>query len=214
MSSLFQHALLGAATLVLMAAQAPAAALSVAGTFTRDDQVQLVPFKTGGSGLVTIETIGYAGGIDANGTAVAAGGFDPVFALFGSDGTLLGYGDDGATRADPVTGGAFDALLAILLPAGDYLVAVSQFDNFAIGPTFAAGFLEAGSGTFTAAYGCAAGRFCDVNGASRNGNFSISIRGATVPEPTTLALVGLVLPGLWLARRRLGDRPAQRPQRA
>lgn len=211
MSHVFRQALLGAATLALMAAQAPAAAHSVAGTFISDDQVQLVPFRTASSGLVTIETFGYAGGVNAEGTAVAAGGFDPVFALFGSDGTLLGYGDDGATRVDPVTGGAFDAVLAISLPAGDYVVALSQFDNFAIGPTFAAGFLEAGSGNFTAAYGCAAGRFCDVNGANRNGSFAISISGATVPEPTTLALVGLLLPALWMARRRPGNPSACHP---
>lgn len=214
MSHVFQQALLGAATVALMAAHVPAAAHSVAGTFISDDQVHFVHFRTAMDGLVTIETFSYAGGVDADGTAVAPGGFDPVFALFGSDGTLLGYGDDGATRTDPVTGGALDAVLAISLPAGDYVVALSQFDNFAIGPTFADGFLEAGSGNFTAAYGCAAGRFCDVNGADRNGSFAISISGATVPEPTTLALVGLMLPALWMARRRPGNPLGCHPSRA
>jgi hypothetical protein len=204
MSTFCQRVLLGAAATLLMTAQAQASAVSVSGTFTTDDAVQLIAFRTGGTGVVRIETFGYAGGTDANGRTVAAGGFDPVFALFRADGTLLAYGDDGATRVDPSTGAALDALLDILLTAGDYFVAISQFDNFAIGPTFAAGFLETGNTSFTAAYGCSAGRFCDVTAGNRTGNFDISVSGATVPEPTTLALVGLLLPGLWIARRRKG----------
>ena len=204
MFSLCQRVLLSAAATLLIAMQAQASALSMSGTFINDDQVQLLSFRTGGTGVVRIETFGYAGGIDANGVAVAAGGFDPVFAVFRADGTLLGYGDDGANRVDPATGAAFDALLDILLTAGDYFVAISQFDNFAIGPNFATGFLEAGNTSFTAAYGCSAGHFCDINGGNREGRFDLSISGTTVPEPTTLALIGLALPGLWIARRRKG----------
>lgn len=202
MSHIRKHLLFSAAASLLIATQAQAAAVSLSGTFTRDDEVRLLSFSTAATGLVTIETFGYAGGTDAAGMVVAPGGFDPVFALFSSDGILLGFGDDGATRTDPVTGAAFDALLAITLTAGNYVVAISQFDNFAIGPDDAAGFLEAGNATFTAAYGCAAGRFCGLDGADRNGGFNISVSGATVPEPTTLALVGLVLPCVWMSRRR------------
>jgi hypothetical protein len=202
MFTLSHRVLLSGAATLLMATQAQASAISASGAFIRDDQVQLVSFRTGATGLVRIETFGYAGGIDANGVAVAAGGFDPVFAVFRADGTLLSYGDDGATRVDPTTGGAFDALLDIVLSAGDYFIAISQFDNFAIGPNFSAGFLESGNTTFTAPYGCSAGRFCDITGGNRTGTFDISVSGATVPEPTTLALVGLVLPGIWIGLRR------------
>ena len=108
----------------------------------------------------------------------------------------IGGGDDGAARFDPTTGVAGDAVLDITLDAGNYLVALSQFDNFAIGPDIAAGFLQAGNGSFTAAYGCAAGRFCDVGGHDRTGNFDLSISGGAVslpqqvPEPSALGLLG------------------------
>jgi hypothetical protein len=89
---------------VLTVGPVNAAAVGAFGTFIRDDDVQVLSFTTTGSGLVRIETFGYAGGTDATGRVLASGGFDPVFAVFSSSGALLGYGDDGASRVDP--GGA------------------------------------------------------------------------------------------------------------
>jgi hypothetical protein len=202
---------LGCCAGLALAAAMPARAvpLSFSGAFTRDDDVRLFSFVTTGATTVTIETFGYAGGTDPLGHVSAGGGFDPVFALFTGAGTLLGYGDDGATRTDAVTGAAFDALLTTPLAAGRYFVALSQYDNFANGPSYSDGFLRAGQPTFTAANGCAAGRFCDINGFGRTGYYEIAISGAAVaavPEPGKLAFVVSGVPLLlWLARRR---RPA------
>jgi hypothetical protein len=195
-----------AAAAVVAALPAHADPLSFSGAFTRDDDVRVFSFSAAAATTVTIETFGYAGGTDPLGHVSGGGGFDPVFALFTGSGTLIAYGDDGATRTDPATGAAFDAVLVTPVAAGNYFVALSQYDNFAVGPTYADGFLQAGNASFTAANGCSAGRFCDINGFTRSGYYELAISGAqisAVPEVGgwTLFAAGLPLVG-WLGRRR------------
>jgi PEP-CTERM motif len=178
------------------------------GTFTQDDNVRTFSFANQANSSVTIETFSYAGGTDPTGRVVAAGGFDTVFGLFDATGALLQIGDDGATRTDPVTGAAFDALVTLTLAPGTYFIALAEYDNYPIGPQFSNGFLEAGKGNFTSLYGCSAGKFCDINGFSRTGNFDVAISGAAiaaVPEPSTTALMSLALLGL-IGRSKLARR--------
>ena len=190
---------------------ATAGPLSFAGSFGQDDNVQIFNFAVSSAGTVTLETFGYAGGNDPVRGAVPSGGFDPVFGLFTAAGQLVGVGDDGATRIDPVTGSALDAFLSTTLAPGNYFVALAEYDNFPVGPTFADGFLRSGAGNFTSAFGCSAGKFCDVNGVSRTPNYDLAIAGANVaaavPEPSTLALMSAAftaLLGFGLGRNRRG----------
>jgi hypothetical protein len=161
---------------------------------------------------VTLRTWSYAGGTNANGQIIPAGGFDPVLSLFDATGGLLASSplvatnDDGTGVAtDPSTGNAFDSLLNLTTLTGTtYVLVLSQFDNLANGPDFGGGFSHQGNGNFTPGeFGCAGVSFCDVSGAQRNGNWAVDIEGvgtasnlstSSVPEPrsTTLLAAGII----------------------
>jgi len=194
---------------------APATDFSFTGTFTSDDQLQFFQF-TAPSSSVTLKTLSYAGGTNAAGAIIAAGGFDPVLSLFDATGGLVGASlliatnDDGSgVPTDPVTGNAFDSLLEIntLLSGGTYVLVLSQSGNFANGPDFAGGFSEQGQGDFTPGfYGCSGTSFCDVSAAQRTGAWAVDILGvgsaSSVPEPGSVALLGTAIAGLVLLRRK------------
>jgi hypothetical protein len=201
---------------------ASASSFSFVGILNTDDQVELFQFVAAGTSAA-IRTWGYAGGINAAGTVIVPGGFDPYVALFGPDLTLqastplLAQNNDGTgVASDPDTGAAFDALLdtalvPISLIAGQtYFVALTQNDNTAIGPNFGNGFLETGNATFTSMFGCSNGRFCDLTAANRTAAWAVDITGVTsaqqmgngVPEPGTALMLGAAIAGMLAIRHR------------
>ncbi len=196
----------------LLCLRVDAAALSFTGTLDADDAVQTFMFTLSAPGSVTIQTWSYAGGSNAAGTLVPQGGFDPGIALFDDLGTLLLQQDDAApgdVPADPLTNEQFDVYLVTALAAGTYRVAITQFDNVAIGPGFANGFSKAGAGNFTAAFACTNLQFCDVDAVNRTGFWATDVTGTTVvPLPGTIWLLSGAL-GMFSAaarRRRLQSR--------
>lgn len=108
--------------------------ITLEGLFTLDDNVQLFDMAVATSGTVDIRTYSYAGGLTSTGRAVPSGGFDPILTLFNSAGMFLTDNDEGiGVATDPSTGEAFDARITTNLTPGSYIVALTQFDNFAAG---------------------------------------------------------------------------------
>jgi hypothetical protein len=154
-----------------------------------------------------LRTYSYAGGINAAGTVIPGGGFDPILALFqglGPSAPLIGQNDDGGSLvpADPVTGAHWDTYLAVnnLIP-GDYTVTIQDYANFANGPTLGDGF---------SGHGVTGGTFLDVSGHNRDGHWAFDVLGVesaqastgVTPEPSTFLLLGSALLGLvWMIRR-------------
>jgi hypothetical protein len=190
----FLNAAIAAAVLATSSVPALAASFSFSGNLTGDNDVALFSFALAAPSNVTLRTWSYAGGTNAAGNVFGAGGFDPVVSLFygaGSPALLIGANDDGlGVPADPGTGFAHDSLLeSFALPAGMYTVALSQFDNFANGPTLGDGFLGySGNPGFD---GRTSAWALDILGAD----------SASVPLPGTLALLMLGLAAAGVTRR-------------
>ena len=153
---------------------------------------------------VTIFTLSYAGGANAAGQAIPAGGFDTMLSLFDGTGLLIGLNDNGdaSVPADPVTGNHWDAYLFMPSLAPDiYTLAITHADNGAFGPTLADGFLRAGSGNFS-------GGFIDLSGNQRQAYWAADVIGdlADAPEPSAWVsmLIGVSAIVAMRVRRRRG----------
>jgi hypothetical protein len=210
-------------TLILGPQVANASNFSFTGSFVNDNDVQFFNFSVGAPSNITIETYSYAGGTNAAGTVIPAGGFDTNLSVFDATGLLIGVNNDGTgvVPVDPVTGAAFDALLQFnsTLSPGNYLVALTQSDNLANGPTLADGFHQDGIPNFTASeFGCVSINFCDATLSIRTNQWALDILnvasadevGAATPLPASLQLFasGLGALGLLGWRRKRKDQAA------
>lgn len=171
------------------------------GSFTADDDVQLFEFSIDTQASVTLRSVGYAGGLNAAEESVSAGGFDPILTLFDADLNVIDVNDDGLppnVGIDPVSGISYDPFLESDLAAGNYTVALTQFDNFHDGLTddLSLGFGRDGEPnfTFTDGFGTAA-FFNDFGGNARTGNWAFDILNVSqasavaVPEPSCSLLL-------------------------
>ena len=179
-----------------------AADFSFRGNFSTDDEVQLFNFSVGATSTVTLKTLSYAGGTQADGTVISAGGFDPILALFDGSGNFIDGNDDGFfpnVEIDPVTGVEYDTFLQAPLDPGNYTVAISQFDNFfvgGLGDNISLGFDLEGDSTFTSTFGCSNGQFCDFTSDNRTNEWAFDVLNvetavvvepsANVPEPASI----------------------------
>ena len=176
--------------------------LSFAGRFLQDDELFATFFDLSTAGQVTAQTLSYGGGVNLAGNPVAAGGFVPQLSLFE---TTLGLvanakgnnacGSPGAGNADPFSGFCWDAGFNLSLPAGHFVVVLSQDGNDP-GFSLADAFSKAGQPDYTGQLsGMPPGTmFVDLATYQlRAGHWAFDLTlpaGATVvPEPATAALM-------------------------
>ena len=136
--------------LFLLGSQAASAAydnsFSFTGSFANDNDVQLFDFSLlADSTTLRINTLSLVGGTNAAGTVIAAGGFNPYLSVwdkstgdFKFDTTAKNTGAE--ARIDNASDDPYGTLAA-----GNYILALSQFDNTAVGTLFSEGF-AAGQG--------------------------------------------------------------------
>jgi hypothetical protein len=122
--------------MVLGTAPAYGANFSFQGSFAGDADSQSFFFTADGTSLVNLRVYNYGGGVNAAGTVIPSGGFDPMLFLYDANDILIRAqddGDKGTVAIDPISGGAFDSNFSEVLPAGNYRVVMAQFYNVPVG---------------------------------------------------------------------------------
>jgi hypothetical protein len=201
--------------LLFAAALCAGGTISQTGTFLTPEDTVVIPITLMNLGNVTLQTYGFGGGVNAAATAIAPGGFDPFAGLFQGTGATALFLDGTADNlsnytAEPsacppaglvtigsVTGQCGDVRLIFTgLAAGTYTVLLSEASyvpNAVYGTTG-----DLGDGFSDLTGGALPFQTCydetDCNTDTANWALDITTSSAaSVPEPRSLALVGIGL---------------------
>jgi hypothetical protein len=215
----------------LGAAHGYAETVSYTGTLANAEDVFVTTANVASDGSLTLQTYGFGGGVNAAGTTIAAGGFDPFVGLFSGtgdsavfvDGTsdILTNFSPGCPPAGTVTVGSFagqcgDVTLQFTgLTAGSYTVLLSDAAYLPVpavfddpGGTLGDGFFDLTDGLFQT---CVDENNCNTDTA--NWALDVTAAGgsstpAATPEPPSLELAGMGFVGIvaWMYGRNNGGK--------
>ena len=186
---------------LVSASAAPFSPITQSRVFSTDDAHGLVAFSLASDQTLYFYTTSYAGGLNADGSTAASGGFDPIVTLFDSTNTYVASNDDDTANYNRPKNGtvnSFDAYLAQNLTAGNYTLVVTQFDSFAnVGSNINNPFGEDGNPNFTSIIFASGrtGMFYDSTGNQNTGSYTVNVSAAppAVPEASTTLSLGLLL---------------------
>ncbi|WP_286270313.1 DVUA0089 family protein [Thalassotalea hakodatensis] len=197
-----------AALMMSLTANATLITESFTGNFDNDESRFYISFDVAtDNSLVELTSWGYAGGVNAEGTTIADGGFDSQLFIFDSLGNLLESDDDGSNVVSATSGNSWDAFISRTLNTGSYFAVLTQFDSDYISGDLVTGewslsdttnFVDADDNDRTSFYAF------DISGENLTnvGGVGHDTTPVTVPEPGTIALLSLTLLGL-VTRKKL-----------
>lgn len=150
---------------------------------TKSSSISPRPFTSPASGVVSLRTFSYAGGVNQAGTTIPAGGFDPTIVVYSASGNYITDNRDAGcslAAADPATSFCWDARLDLTLaPNTNYFVVLTQSDNLPNGPTVGDGFIFDGQTTFTTPIGVGSLGFWDLFPSKRTSSYALDILGGS-----------------------------------
>lgn len=179
------------------------------GQFAQDNDVALLNFTVGVDSTITIFSSSWIEG----GSGL---GFDPILAIWDSNGNLIAEQDDGGNVGSTVSNGVsydhgiWDSYYTQFLTAGSYTASIAQFNNFAVGSNLGDGFVHDNDPAFTQNFGPET-YFNGVSGSNdaRTGDWEFHILNAesasivSAPDSgMTAALLSLGLLSIGFVRRR------------
>ena len=196
----------------LFARGASATSFTASGQLPTDTAVVQYNLAITTPGATNFYTTSYAGGLNADGTTTAGGGFDPVLTLYSSTGAFIATGGGastcgGSTNADSVTGLCNDAYFTESLDTGNYTLAITEFPFYPNGDLSSGFFSSIDPTAISDACGSST-PFLESDVApcvARNGNYTVnasSVTSTVTPEPSTLLLLAGPLAGLIYSNRR------------